>query len=39
VQVCGDALDRAYVEKWAADLGVRELWQQVLATARSSETP
>ena len=39
VQVCGDALDRAYVEKWAADLGVLELWQQVLATARGSGRP
>lgn len=31
VQVSGDRLDRDYLEKWAATLGVRDLWQLVLA--------
>jgi hypothetical protein len=30
VRVCGDRLDRAYVEKWASLLGVDELWRAVL---------
>ena len=38
VQVCGERIDRAYIEKWAAPLGVLDLWQQLLATARGSET-
>ncbi|MBX3227952.1 MAG: hypothetical protein KIT84_28005 [Labilithrix sp.] len=29
LDVKGDALDRAYIEKWLDDLGVRELWQRV----------
>jgi hypothetical protein len=39
LQVCGDRLDRAYVEKWAAALGVGDLWRDLLATARSSGRP
>ena len=30
VQVCGDRIDRPYVQKWAAALGVEDLWQQLL---------
>jgi hypothetical protein len=29
VEVAGDQLDRRYVERWAADLGVLEAWRQV----------
>ena len=29
VRVAGDALDRAYVERWAEVLGVRDAWQRV----------
>jgi len=36
LQVCGDGVDCAYVEKWAAALGVLDLWQELVATARSS---
>jgi hypothetical protein len=39
LQVCGDGVDRAYVEKWAATLGVEDLWQQLVATARGSGKP
>jgi hypothetical protein len=39
LQVCGDRLDRAYVEKWAAALGVGDLWRDLLATVRSSGRP
>ena len=31
VQVCGDRLDRDYLEKWAAVLGVQESWRLVVA--------
>ena len=30
LQVCGDRLDRPYVQKWAAALGVEDLWQQLV---------
>lgn len=30
LRVQGEALDRAYIEAWAAKLGVSELWQQVV---------
>lgn len=36
VQVCGDRLDRAYLDKWAAVLGVDDLWHSVLDLRRSS---
>jgi hypothetical protein len=39
LQVGGERIDRAYVEKWAATLGVLDLWQELVATARSSGTP
>ena len=35
----GERIDRAYVEKWAATLGVLDLWQELVATARSSGRP
>jgi hypothetical protein len=31
LEVCGDALDRAYVERWAGVLGLADLWQRVQA--------
>jgi hypothetical protein len=30
LQVSGDRIDRGYVEKWAATLGVGDLWQELL---------
>ena len=39
LQVCGDGVDRAYVEKWAATLGVLDLWRELLAAARGSARP
>ena len=30
LQVCGDRIDRTYVEKWAVTLGVEDLWQGLL---------
>jgi hypothetical protein len=39
LQVCGDRLDRAYVERWAAELGVLDLWQQLVAAARGPGSP
>jgi hypothetical protein len=36
LQVCGDRIDRAYVEKWAQALAVADLWRQLVATARDS---
>jgi hypothetical protein len=41
VEVQGDALDRAYIETWLDALGVRELWETVLAAgeATSAGTP
>jgi hypothetical protein len=35
--VCGDRLDREYVEKWAAGLGVLDLWRAVLDRHASSQ--
>jgi hypothetical protein len=35
LQVSGDRIDRAYVGKWAAALGVEDLWQELLHSARS----
>lgn len=29
VEVTGERLDRAYIERWARELGVLDLWQQV----------
>jgi hypothetical protein len=37
VQVCGDRLDRDYIEKWAAVLGVLDLWHLLLAQHDSSD--
>ena len=31
LEVKADALDRAYIERWLDDLGVRELWDRVCA--------
>jgi hypothetical protein len=33
VSVQGPALDRAYIERWAAELGISDLWAQVSAPA------
>jgi hypothetical protein len=30
LKVSGDQVDRAYVARWAAELGVTEIWQAVL---------
>jgi hypothetical protein len=30
LQVCGERIDRAYIEKWAAPLGVEDLWRELL---------
>ena len=30
LQVCGDRIDRAYIERWAATLEVEELWHELL---------
>jgi hypothetical protein len=29
LQLRGDSLDRGYVERWIAELGLEELWEQV----------
>lgn len=34
LQVSGERIDRAYVEKWAATLGVFDLWRELLHSAR-----
>lgn len=34
VAVKGEALDRAYIEKWASELGVLEIWRRAVALAR-----
>jgi hypothetical protein len=34
LQVSGDRLDRAYVDTWAATLGVLDLWRELLHSAR-----
>ena len=39
LQVCGDKIDRTYVGKWAAALGVTDLWQQLVATATDAGGP
>jgi hypothetical protein len=31
LRVAGDRIDRAYVERWAEDLGVLDLWRELLA--------
>ena len=31
VAACGDALDRSYVDRWADELGLMDLWQRILA--------
>ena len=31
VELCGESLDRAYIERWARDLGVETLWERVRA--------
>ncbi len=31
LQVAGDRIDRAYVERWAETLGVLDLWRELLA--------
>jgi hypothetical protein len=30
LQVCGDGVDRAYIEEWATPLGVTDLWRELL---------
>jgi hypothetical protein len=35
LQVSGDRIDHAYVESWAAALGVLDLWRELLHSARS----
>ena len=35
IELCGEHLDRRYVERWARELGVEELWERALALARS----
>lgn len=35
LEVSGDRIDRAYVERWAVALGVEDLWQALLHSARS----
>ncbi len=35
IELCGEHLDRHYVERWAPELGVEELWERALALARS----
>jgi len=32
----GDELDRTYLESWAEQLGVTEVWQEILQVAPSS---
>ena len=31
LRVSGPAIDRAYIEDWAARLGLSDIWQRVLA--------
>jgi hypothetical protein len=38
LDVKGDALDRAYIERWLDDLGVRELWDRVSAPSARALT-
>lgn len=33
VDVAGESLDRAYIDRWAETLGVDELWRRLIATA------
>jgi hypothetical protein len=35
--VSGPALDRAYIERWARELGVLELWERANRMAGSGE--
>lgn len=35
LRVSGDAVDRAYVERWAGELGVTEVWQAILRRLNS----
>ena len=30
LKVSGDIIDKAYVEKWARDMGVLDIWQAIL---------
>jgi hypothetical protein len=34
IEVCGDALDRAYIARWTRELGVEALWERAEAAAR-----
>lgn len=34
VEVCGEKLDRTYIERWAGDLGVDALWRRVQSELR-----
>jgi hypothetical protein len=33
IEMCGASLDRAYIERWAHELGVEALWQRVVGEA------
>lgn len=36
IAMAGEALDRAYIERWASELGVTELWERVQREAEAS---
>ena len=37
LKVSGEEVDRAYVERWAEELGLKEIWEAI--QKRLSETP
>lgn len=39
LQLSGESLDRAYVQRWVVELGLDELWEKVSRDARSPRPP